>query len=360
MNCMKKFFIISVVCTAIILVLAVLLNIILIGKTNSYVDGQYVENGYNNFVFNNGNLVRIDDRLYYNYNETNDLLNYGLYEISEAGCEKIKVTENFVLSDGLYGMQGYNDLLLIGPADSDNKIEAYSIKDKSFSSYALIDGSFEKQIKQYYSFGDTAYAVTGSDVYKISDGTVDKIMDRSAVRNLNEQPYSDETDVFCGMYFTKDKIFYIDAKSGRMCRFDTDSRETQKLFDIEAELQKQNLSAGHLDYQFLVVRNYLIFLCSEETTTWFYTYDLQQNNIQKIDMDFDGLTQINVFNGQLVLSNDDNGLYTYDLENQTLNKLSDLKAAEIYVVDDKYIYYKNPSRRLYRINPDSGKTEKIM
>lgn len=331
------------------------------GNTVSSVDGQFIDNGYNNLVFNNGSLVRINNSLFYNYNETNDILHYGLYEITASGCEKIKVPEGFVLSDNLQGMQGYQEQLLIGSADTaDQHIEAYSLKNHSFSSINLFTDRFEQQIKQYYVFGDAVYAVTDSEVYKVFKGKVEKLLDRSAVKNLNEQPYSNETDIFCGMCFTKDHIYYIHAESNCMCSLDTKSLETNELFDMELELSKLNLSEDHLDYQFMVIDNNIIFSCAQDNTiTRFYAYNVLTKSTRQIDAYFDGLTHINAFNGQLVLGNEEDGLYLYDLETGDIQKVMESSVSEIYVVDDKYIYFKKPSRNLYRINPANGKTEKI-
>lgn len=330
------------------------------GNTVSTIDGQFVENGYNNLVFNNGNLVRINNSLFYNYNETNDIFNYGLYEITSSGRKKIKVPDSFIFSDKLEGMQSYKEMLLIGSADDTNNIEAYSLTDESFTSIDFFADSFEKQVKQYYAFGNVVYVVTDSEVYEVLENTVERLFDRSVVRNLNVQPYSDESDVFCGMYFSKEKIYYIDAKSAWMCDFDTKSHETNKIFNTVIELSKLNLSIDNIDSQFFVIDDYVIFSVDQDGIMRFYAYSIPQKNTRLIDMDFDGLTHINTFNGQLVLGNEEDGLYLYDLEEGHIEKVSESGVSEIYVFDNKYIYFKTPSRNLYRFNSEEGSARRVL
>ena len=184
------------------------------------VDGKYTDNIYNNLVLSDGNLVRIGNRLYYNYNETNDIFRYGLHEISDAGDKTLfkPPVSDFALSDILAGMQSYDNNLLVGipnycPLSDENSTLKwnciYSFNLDTGNPYVskLLSDFSDEEILNYYVIQGKIYFATKTKVYLYSNDNYEKLMDVSDAVNINYQPYSREGDNFNGIYFNRENIY---------------------------------------------------------------------------------------------------------------------------------------------------------
>ena len=53
------------------------------------------------------------------------------------------------------------------------------------------------------------------------------------------------------------------------------------------------------------------------------------------------------------------GLYVYSMNESRLKQLSDIKVSNMWVLDNKYVYFSDENKTLYRVTQDGKTTEKV-
>ena len=340
------------------------------------VDGKYTDNIYNNLVLSDGNLVRIGNRLYYNYNETNDIFRYGLHEISDAGDKTLfkPPVSDFALSDILAGMQSYDNNLLVGipnycPLSDENSTLKwnciYSFNLDTGNPYVskLLSDFSDEEILNYYVIQGKIYFATKTKVYLYSNDNYEKLMDVSDAVNINYQPYSREGDNFNGIYFNRENIYYISSSNNYFTVLETGSRKTKELFDMSILLQKCGISnVNQLDPLFAVVNGFAIFSISsfsDDLNSHYFKINLSNNEIEEINCKLTDFTVMNIYKDNLVLGSESDGLFIVDLKSNQYQQICNYKVKSVYVVDEKYVYFSDIHNKLYRADISKSYIDKI-
>lgn len=359
-----------------ILVLSALIFVVLIAyllifnttHVNSVtVDGKAVDNSYNNAVANNeyelfSKLARIDNKLYYNANES--MFKYGTYEISNGFTKRIfwkgiSITPSYLNLD----VVGDGNLLL---NKNQGEVDFYNFEKNKYELFTQIDNSI-KQSKQgervyyrtfyiddelYWYVGDDPMGIdTHYDIYTSIAGKMKSIFSTSSIDKC----------CFSAPSFSNGYM-YIQTIN------DSENGGDNYLYKYDMKngviVQKVKIN-NYGNYN--IVSNDNVYTLSfsdfKDENKHLIVTNINANN-QKDIFNTSGSAVINGYNNLLCLGVYDDsikkGLYVIDNKTNQIKKIyDDSEVFSVYIVDDKWIYFTDENERLYRITPDGKTLEKI-
>ena len=359
-----------------ILVLSALIFVVLIAyllifnttHVNSVtVDGKAVDNSYNNAVANNeyelfSKLARIDNKLYYNANES--MFKYGTYEISNGFTKRIfwkgiSITPSYLNLD----VVGDGNLLL---NKNQGEVDFYNFEKNKYELFTQIDNSI-KQSKQgervyyrafyiddelYWYVGDDPMGIdTHYDIYTSIAGKMKSIFSTSSIDKC----------CFSAPSFSNGYM-YIKTIN------DSENGGDNYLYKYDMKngviVQKVKIN-NYGNYN--IVSNDNVYTLSfsnfKDENKHLIVTNINANN-QKDIFNTSGSAVINGYNNLLCLGVYDDsikkGLYVIDNKTNQIKKIyDDSEVFSVYIVDDKWIYFTDENERLYRITPDGKTLEKI-
>lgn len=331
------------------------------------VDGEMVDNSYNNAVANEeyemgSNLARIDDKLYYNY-VSNDPFKYGTYEISNHFTKRI-YWEGISISASTLNLNVIGDgNILLNEGIGYGKVDYYDIQENEYKPFIELDSDTIKDKphlcvfyidgKQYWYSGDDPMGIiTRYNIYTYENN------------KLN-------------LYFSTDEI--------DKCRFSAPNFDGNYIY-LEAINDDSNNCENYL-YKYDVQNdkvidkvkiddnygNYIIIGNDKTYSTIHSDSSKEKNSVvvtdisakkQKEIFDTIGSTVINGY-GDLVCmgvysDSDKNGLYIIDHKTDEVKQIYNNKEVfGVYIIDNKWIYFTDADDKLYRITPDGETIEKV-
>lgn len=310
------------------------------------ISGNIVDNAYNNRLAG-GNLVRIGDRLYFNYYKNTYI--YGLMEISSDHAERIywdgpKWFGSYVYNHTI--SQDSGQLIMV----REDGVYAYS---KAFSAYMPLN--------TIPNLGSFFQPVGEAVVYLSKDSAGAQCLYQDDTNNVLV------TSDVVAFYGVGEEVYYYKAANnatpGVFRKYNIANGTDLPVFDLEEH-------AGVLD--FVIEGDYLLFSGWHRTAA-----GASEHSIYKIDLKYpdrgvetvcagnnDGIGNIaeircwNVYNGKLYVALP-SGLKAYTLVSGDEQALCDTSAEECYIVDDLWIYFVDAESNLWRIQQDGGTAEKI-
>lgn len=343
---MKKFFITLIPLITLLIVLTSI--IIFIPTKNNYgvqISKTYVNNSYNNTVANlYSKLIQIEDKLYYNYCN-GDCINYGTYEISSNKTRRvywngIRITPTEIELDNVYGgkiMNGYTSYLDV---DSGKFIDNNVL-------------NVPENMKDYRAFvkDNTWYLISEENLYKINNGNFQLLVSKD---ELNIKEFFFEQSLYLNGNFVYYQTYNKEGNEIEICKYNTDTKQ-KAVFPIGNIPNTENGISYMLadeDYAFIVV-DYCRLYC----------INFSKNTITEL-FETKGLMVVNYYNNQIYVgvqySPEENGVYLIGLSNQNpVNRLTDIEAGSIYILDDEHIYFTDRNECLYRVNVSEKNIEKV-
>lgn len=347
-------------------------------------------NAYQNACVNNGaRLVRINDKLYYNYYGAfvTELLKTGTYEISEnfqkrVFCNGIDISPVPKLLD-LNNI--WNNKLLLGERhlDIENNIVKYydltSSKIKTAFSFDNIDGI---EANRYLVVDNQRYFYSkDNSFYKLNDDSnVDLIY---STQKGDFEYYSDPKFnngyiyFLAGNYAIGKSDWYTWEMEGveniYFCKYSIKDKKIvdKMLYSPETE----RYDGTYKDYTMQTVINDKIFATACDQNNKFqelvYVADMKRgtNKIIFEASDETGVI-INSYNDKVfacMTGGKDAGIYKIDTETYKFTKIHDplsyndlYEINDLYILDDKYLYFiGSDNNTLYRITQDGKNLEKV-
>lgn len=328
------------------------------------VDGEVVDNSYNNAVANEeyemwSNLARIDNKIYYNYTN-NDVFKYGTYEISNNFTKRIYwdgisptptalnldvVGEGEILLDKVDGKVDYYDIQK-REYKPFIEIDNAEIKDKSHLSVFYIDG------KQYWYSGDDPMGIiTRYKIYTYNNNRLNLIFSTDEIdKCLFGRPS------FIGEYVYLTAI--NDNSNGDNYLYKYDTKNDTVVAKVKIGDDYGNYSIVNDDKAYSVINSN-----SENINNCIFVTDLNERSHKDI-FDTVGYTVINGYDDLICMGvysdSDKNGLYIIDSKTDEVKRIySNQEVFGVYIIDDKWIYFTDANDKLYRITPDGEKLEKV-
>lgn len=327
------------------------------------IDGNIIDNNYNNYLMG-GNLCRINEKIYCN---AHYLDGNGIFEISENSAKKIYKYD-----------QGGTTYIRAMYCKDDN---IYKFHQKRLA-FELHKFDFNKNqyalYKELPHLEDRTVCMSGDGlIFYDHNGNI-KIQKEDEIEVLlknDEPPFIP----FEGFYFYENKIVYYAIRHDFISDDNHINYITFYVYDL---LTKQTVTSPAIK----IDSNYVYFLVYKDNIYFhdfnavngggrqvngaLYSLNINGNENEKIllsgeDLVFNKnvsasyMSKLNVYNDKLYVSI--NSLYEIDLKTDSFKILYDKDyVSEIYITDDKWIYFHCNYRSLSRITQDGETIENII
>lgn len=348
----RRFVIIAVFILAFFLLIAgVFIQSIRLPQCSADITGNIVDNDYNN-ILSGGNLVRINNKLYYNY--TRSSLSYGLIEISKNGSRRIYweglKTGSYHLE---YPIRPHNGSLTMELEDG---IKNYAADTNAFEEYMPFNTIPEISL----CFQETDLGMVYES--KVSPGVLGNlcVYDGSSVKVIAEEIYSfyaDDCDIY---YYVPTSPIGQSGEFRKYCMVDKTDVSVCELYNYSSV------------YTFVLERNYLLFKGrrnNDPNNPNYSVFKINLNNADKevefvccgddsvSDYQYD-IQCLNVYNGTIYVGSHF-GLAAYDLSSNEKRELYGGLVEECYIVDDKWVYFVDGNASLWRVLQTGGNAELV-
>lgn len=354
---MKKAVIISVGSVLLVLVIVILiLNLFPNGRY--YQDTNCIDNGYNNYYLSEGNLVDIEDKLYFNYNGRDSIFMYGLYEIGNSSSKRIYWNgPSFEPGNNLYKLQTINDCLLFSNYTDDNTysvsgneiipqfsgdIIKLDLQTNDLNALHSISINGSPCYGYYYIIDNKIYIFTNDKIYISEDGIAVVEIFSELADVVNKTAY----EKLC--YISDNTLFYI-SNNNYLVEYDL-SKKKQKHAVSLSKISNTPNNYGEL------------FTCGEEPIITFYNGDYV--NVYTVDDEANLIYKkesndyyINSCNNKIFISSESIGLDMLDINTCNTKTLVKANVCDTYIFDDKWVYYVDTDGYLNRINQTEGVPE---
>lgn len=311
-------------------------------------------------------LVKIGDRLYYNYCTPN-VLSYGTYEISSNGTNRISWGIGPVIRDtdqtlepiAVYGgalvsdstsydfdsvyLRGFNETL--HSFSNEIKIDTSGTQCNG-ERFECIDG------KNYFITSTHVYEESGGklkDIVNIYDKTDNEILDYKILNIHNGVAYyakEDGSGCIIGSYS-------IDSgKKEQLCTLPV---ECERITNIFSDGKRLITEVGYGYENVTSPDSYLrlYFTDTEKDNTPRVLYENNGHEAYGRCLLYDGILYYNI-------TEVDGGIYALDLNDVShTEKIYDGCVGSIHILDSKWIYFTDDKEALYRITHDGKTLEKV-
>lgn len=304
------------------------------------VDGNKVDNDYANYLFSQrspyyffgSNLVLANGKLYYSYQK--DDFEYGLFEISENGTKRIKP----ILKQ--CAIREYKNQLVIFPRSGD-------------TSYVLEHENSEIEKIKQVTILQSEFQCVGDRIFYL-----DKQSDEERAEGKPQRIFE-----------------YKDGKSELLIDQDVGSFYATEDFLYYRTPKTEGTGYSYYEYCFETGMERCLFDTALNNVSNFIIHDsflIYQNpngSLRKVDVKKDdsgperiecASAQICSFTAQggIVFIASGHGLFANDLETESSTQLSSTPCHNVFVVDDKWVYFTNECS-LYRVMRDGTQQELV-
>lgn len=311
-------------------------------------------------------LVKIGDRLYYNYCTPN-VLSYGTYEISSNGTRRISWGIGPVIRDTdqtLEPIAVYGGALVSDRTSYDFDsvyLRGFNETLHSFSNEIKIDTSGTQcNGERFECIDGKNYFITSTHVYEESGGKLKDIVniyDKSDNEILDYKILNIHNGV---AYYAKEDgsgciIGYYSIDSGKKEQLCTLPVECERITNIFSDGKRLITEVGY-GYENVI---------SPDSYLRIYFTDTEKDNIPQVLYENNGSEAY----GRCLLYGDalyynvaeaDGGIYMLDLDDVShTEKIYDGFVGSIHILDSKWIYFTDDKEALYRITHDGKTLEKV-
>ena len=303
-----------------------------------------VDNDVNNSIAG-GNLLKIGDKLYYNYSE--NYIDYGLTEISSLGSKRV-YWKGYLIDPGanpLNPLFRFND-----------KVSTISYFNKNVLSFdpnknVMVNVPYLSNIQDLSS----NLQIYKNDLYYIKNNNTGNTRGTSYGSQL-EVYHNGKSKIIlnCSVdafYIAYGIIYYIDD-NGSLRSYNINSQNDQLVFALKSsEILKLIVNSGYAVFEqggsiYKLNLNNVIqgeqLICTEKSPND-YSY---------------GINSFNIYNGNVYVCSY-NGLKEYSFTSNNVISLYDKYTEQCYIVDKDWVYFVVKNSALWRISNDKKTIEKI-
>jgi len=359
------------ICSASILVIAVLLAFIVVLSSQLFVfihspniskvtvSNHTVDNSYNNKVLNpTASLIQKNNKLYYKYQQYN-YLTCGVYEISPIGSQRILCPS---CSNLLYPTADdffeYNNQIILQPpyggVDSLYTINNFLCIKEKYCDLQSIDGNIIYEVDAYR---DHLYCFSGESVYIYDNGTIKKVADlpQNIIDGMDEIIRSHR------YYFTDDTLYFIlpNKEVYEIYALNLYGNKSTKLYLTEI-LSDRYIDRLAIEDQYAIVGSDLIY--SSSPNGGYQIHRIELDDVNSTELLTDSGYAFNCYNGNLYIYgySTNNGLGIMDIKEKSERIIcNDYIITSVFILDNKWIYFLDENHHLFRTNYNGNIIEKI-
>lgn len=354
------------ICISAIVVLSLLVVFLLItSKFNKkfYNEESTVDNNYNNSVLSNGDVVMLNNNLYFNYNGYDSIFFFGLYQINQNGSSRVYWSgPSFSPGNDLCNLKCFNSTLLDGVIDDvyliknentlsseiKNNIYSFDVSDNSFKLFSTIKSNstvngYEVVKNKFYFFTDTDICISDDGINIKS--VFNNVKDIKKINIMSEE----------SCYINENSIFYI-SQDGCLKNYDTYLQKyiwSKSLNSLSVSLDDVYKVFANDEYVFIVTSN------GDSLEIYKTPCDSLNVAFEKFYSKKIETPNINSYGNKIFISSDATGLDVIDTSDNSSRNILNSGVRDTYVFDEKYLYYIDMSGALNRIRLSDEKTEKI-
>lgn len=289
-----------------------------------------IDNSFNNCLAG-GQISYFDNSLVYVFN--GGVFYIGAYKINEDGAENMLSDSTVV--DYVYKAPGfyyYND-----------KLYSVDFENNDLLEYNENEKTLKKSNIDIKPVSDKLYISDDLIVY-FSDN------DKIKIRYKDNEEYSIDKSID-SFYIYDETLFFIND-SGWLYSYDVSLNDSKPQFI-------NYLRDGYFGNIFIISNGYVYYDCNgsymDDIDSAFFRYSLKDDKTELICED--NVLSANTYNNKVYFSTD-NGVYRVS-QTEEPEKISNIKADEIYIVDTEWIYLYCNDGKIFRIN-DDDLTERIL
>lgn len=355
-----------------------------LSESHVQITGDPIDNDYNNYIADGdlvhdpGSLVRIGDKLYYNYFGTYPT--YGLYEISSDGARRI-YWEGYgprAWLSGywptLYPIREYDGKLYMNTIPSPQST-GHLVYNRDTREWEEAQKRMMSYCEESQTFEDATLFGNLTDIvfFNYQKTLFGYVYESSARADLwvytEDNGAQKITDEKVGSFYAVGtQIYYLTS-------WDADKPYTLHVFDWDGKTDMvicQWVNYSDISY-FIIEDNYLIFKARdrEQHTTSLYTFGLCNPGEKETAIypttpnasDSGYIKSWNVWNGTGYLCTDQ-GLFAIDLNTGAFHRLCDKYVLECDILDDTWVYFIESDRNnlytLWRVRQTGGDVELVL
>lgn len=322
-----------------------------------------------NIPFGRDDLVKIGDKLYYNYEPKgsfDERYVYGLYEITSSGARRVywggpRISD----SSNLFGLDTAEDSLIGEFSEftydetSNGQVYKYNTFWHNFEIINELSEATPAHMRACKYVDGAYFYYLPNALYIQKEDKLEKITDAWQI--------NDDTIPVVYRYFieSKDLVYYIkpdgekpDEETSILCSYSIPQKKETEIRKIE--LRSENIAELFIDGDTMILG--LEFENTLDSPLYMSSIDKNDELIKILD-DHSGFGGTIVYDGMIYsidFYSDSNGLYSIDLSNvEKRNKLYDGEVMSVHIFDSKWIYFTNDKAVLYRITHDGKTLEKV-
>lgn len=338
-----------------------------------------------NTQYNSGDLIKIGDKLYYNYEPTDsldDLLTYGIYEISSLGSSRVywkgpqfhpcpssnlfslKAIEGEIIADGTTLLYDENNTV---------EIQKYNLFTKRLETYRKLETAYGEEPRNFEYIDGVYFYESLNSLYMEKDGKLEKLFDTGYHGEAGPNTFSVNGNIlretinlnnFC--YVSKDELYYTKSleDTTTVCRYNIPDKK-------ETEIASFEYPADDISYLFVTGDKAVICISSakEYRESKLYAVDLKSDKapvrfMQKYNLYSTQFSQ-GVLDGNMYIGSSGDfgtvkGIWAVDLNNpDNPKKIYDGDVYSVHILDNEWIYFTDGDCVLRRITHD-GQTLEIV
>lgn len=349
---MKKVIIISILGIAIFLsALFFFLCFNVFPKGSCKISSNYVDNRYNNCCLSDGNVIEINNKLYFNYNGNDSIFFYGIYEIGDNNSKRIYWDgPSFSPGNNLYKLQVYNNNLLFSNYTGDTSYEVSQNEiipqfDENIYSFDLQKHQVNKlySLKSedeacegyYYIINNKIYVFSNDKIYVSDDGISVEELFSGLSSAVNKTAY----EKLC--YISDDTLIYV-SNDNNLVKYDLLKNEQIGMLSLSS-ISNNTDNYGE------------VFICNGKSIITTYdgdiisVYDVSEKPKLIYSKQSTDYYSINSFEDNVFISSKSIGLDMIDIKTGDTKTLVNTNVNDTYIFDDKWVYYVDSSGILNRI-----------
>ncbi len=347
--------VIAIIIAVIAIGFAIRCNVVPTGKFT--VDEQISDNSYNNANLSSGELVMLNDKLYYNFFGGDSEYQYGTYEIDSSGSRRVQWNGPSINNPHLNSFEPYKGNLLMDEITVTGSIHRFNPDTGSQEGFINLKDAEQNKYRTFVIIDGRMYIFSDEKIFVSDDAVITKLV----FDNLEDIAERDEKLLYIKdnyiTYVSKDE--HIKKYNFKTKKYVLNKKLTLDYGDAESLLDYIN--------NVFIVEDKIMLNCGDEEKQIIYNITDNCKVVYSCDYKSSGRNPndyVNVYKNKIYLLNTDNGLDVVDVDTGKVCNVVKSGVEEVYIFGDKWIYYNADylaysGGTLYRTTMDGRTTEKI-
>ncbi len=348
--------VIALIIVVIVISFAIRCNVVPTGKFT--LDEHISDNSYNNTNLSSGELVMLNDKLYYNFYGGDSEYQYGTYEIESTGSRRVQWGGPSIKVPYLDRFEPYKGNLLMDEITVTGSIHRFNPDTGSQEGFINLKDAEQNEYRTFDIIDGRMYIFSDEKIF-VSDDAVNTKLVFDNLEDIAER--SEKL-----LYIKDDFLTYVSKDEHiKKYNFKTKKYVLNKKLILDELVIDYGESGGLLDYIniLFVAEDKIMLNCGDEEKQIIYNITDNCKVVYSCDYKSSGRNPndyVNVYKNKIFLLNTDDGVDVVDVDTSKMCNVVKSGVEEVYIFGDKWIYYiADKGGTLYRTTMDGKTTEKI-